>query len=119
MLLGTYPLTAGQRLDTPGLRLLVEDKFIPERVGSTRGEHVIGMEAQLVPDVDHDGVSSANTVDSNGLGVLLIGTYRVTITAVKSGYSAAVEDLGCPEPRRTSATRRSASRRRFGSRPRA
>ncbi len=95
---GTYQLVPDKPLDTPHVRLTVHDVFVPERVGSTRGEHSIGLTAQLLPDAVRDGVSAANTVDLNDLSTALLGTYRIAIRADgKTGYRATIEDLGCPE----------------------
>jgi len=96
-LVGTYQLVADKPLDTAHVRLTVHDVFIPERVGSTRGEHSIGLTAQLLPDVIRDGESAANSVDLNDLSTALLGTYRIAVKADRSGYRATIEDLGCPE----------------------
>lgn len=100
--LGTYKLISGKTLDTPRMRLKVSGKFIPERMGSTRGEVLTGISVALLPDVVRDGESPDNSVDETGIGPVRIGTYRVSVQPdpVKKGrpitYQALVEEVGCP-----------------------
>lgn len=101
--LGTYKLTSGKSLDTPRLRLKVSGKFIPERLGSSKGELLTGISVALLPDVDRDGENPRNSVDETGLGPVRIAHYRVSVqpAPVKKGkpltYQALVEEVGCPE----------------------
>lgn len=95
---GTYKLKPGKALDTPKLRLLATSHFMAERVGSTNGEWLPGLEVSLLPDVDRDGPAPENSVDQHGFDPLRIGTYRVTPLRVsKSEVETLVEDLGCEE----------------------
>ncbi len=101
-LIGTYQLTAGKKLDTPKLRLLATAHFMPERMGSTKGEWLPGFEVSLLPDVDRDGPNPQNSVDQHGYDALRISTYRVRMRVVKpkakgAVIEAVVEDLGCME----------------------
>jgi hypothetical protein len=100
--LGTYTLSSGKSLDTPRLRLKVSGRFIPERLGSSRGELLTGISVALLPDVDRDGENPQNSVDETGLGPVRIGPYRVSVQPApfKRGrpqtYRALVEEVGCP-----------------------
>ncbi len=101
-LVGTYKLVAGKKLVTPNLRLLATAHFMPARVGSTEGEWLPGLEAELLPDVDRDGPSYRNSVDQHGYDPMRIGTFRISVKGVtksKAGtiVETIVEDLGCME----------------------
>lgn len=101
-LVGTYKLVAGKKLVTPNLRLLATAHFMPERMGSTKGEWLPGLEVELLPDVDRDGPSYRNSVDQHGYDPLRIGTYRVSVKGVTKSKGTTivetiVEDLGCME----------------------
>jgi hypothetical protein len=99
---GTYKLTAGTKLVTPVFSLLATAHFMPERMGSTQGEWLPGLEVRLVKDIEKNGESYRNSVDQHGYDPIRIGTYRVTVTGVakqkgKAVVDVLVEDLGCLE----------------------
>jgi hypothetical protein len=99
---GTYKLVPGKKLTIPGLRLLATARFMPDRLGSSTGEWLPGLGAELLPDIDRDGPSYRNSVDQHGYDPLRIGTYRISVKNVsktKAGtfVETLVEDLGCME----------------------
>ncbi len=99
-LVGVYRLKDRKTLDTPKLRLRAYGEFIPERLGSSRGEVQARFEAALLPDVVRDGPNPENSVFTSAPGVLRIGLYRVslrTVTTKPLTYDATVEEIGCPE----------------------
>lgn len=98
--IGVYRLANGKAIDTPRLRLKAYGRFIPERLGSRRGEVMASFEAQLLPDVIRDGENPDNSVFDAAPGVLRILSYRVTLRTVSTSplaYDAIVDDVGCPE----------------------
>lgn len=99
-LVGIYRLANGKSIDTPRLRLKAYGRFIPERMGSTKGEVMASFEAQLLPDVVRDGENPDNSKFDAAPGALRILNYRVTLRTVSTAplaYDAVVEDIGCPE----------------------
>jgi len=99
---GTYKLTAGKALVTSTFRLLATAHFMPERVGSDKGEWLPGLEVQLVKEIERDGESYLNSVSQHGYDPVRISTYRVTVTGVakvkgSTVVDVLVEDLGCLE----------------------
>ncbi|MBA2544275.1 MAG: hypothetical protein H0V17_31815 [Deltaproteobacteria bacterium] len=99
-LVGVYRLVNGKPLDTPLLRLRAYGQFIPERMGSSRGEVQARFEAQLRTEVRRDGENPDNSKFESAPGVLRIANYRVSLRTVSTKpltYDAIVEDIGCPE----------------------
>ncbi len=97
---GVYRIANGKSIDTPRLRLKAYGRFIPERMGSTKGEVMASFEAQLLPDVVRDGENPVNSKFDAAPGVLRILNYRVTLRTVSTKpllYDAIVEDIGCTE----------------------
>jgi hypothetical protein len=99
---GNYKLTVGTPLVTQTFRIVAKAHFMPERVGSSKGEWLPGIEVQLIKEIERDGESYRNSVSQHGYDPLRIGTYRVTVTGVskvkgKTVVDTLVEDLGCLE----------------------
>src|SRR5689334_20513194 len=53
--IGTYKLTVGKPFETKLFRLVAAAHFMPERVGSSKGEWLPGLEVQLVKEIARDG----------------------------------------------------------------
>jgi len=96
----THRLVVGKPMVVGNLRLRAAARFIPERVGSSAGEWLPGLEAQLVAEAKRDGVAFRNTVEQSGYDPIRIGTLRVSVIKVsnkrkRTTLEVLVEDLGC------------------------
>lgn len=99
-LVGVYRLANGKTIDTPRLRLKAFGRFVPERMGSTKGHTFATVEAQLLPDVVRDGENPTNSKSEVTPDAVRILNYRVSTKTVSSSplvYDVTVEDIGCTE----------------------
>jgi hypothetical protein len=97
-ILGRYKIANGTSIKTPKLTISANGVFVPERVGSTRGEVSARFSIELADKAERLPVLSDNSDTGFAPGWARVGPYRVTTRVLTNKplvYEATVERIGC------------------------